>query len=106
MADFFGNLKGNLESLGKTISEKDARKLSDDGDLCKALIKTAISSAASYAVIPMQDILCLGAEARMNTPNTLGGTNWGWRIPAGSLTKERAEWLSFISDLYGRNIKK
>ena len=41
----------------------------------------------------------------MNIPNTLG-TNWSWRIAPGSLTKENAEHLAFISDLYGRNVKK
>ena len=52
----------------------------------------------------MQDILGLGAQARMNIPNTLGN-NWSWRIAPNALTKEDAKWLAFISDLYGRNIK-
>ena len=92
--------------LEKKLSEKEARTLSNSGELCSAIIRCAIASCADMAVIPMQDILDLGKDARMNTPNTLGGTNWAWRIPSGSLTKERAENLSFISDLYGRNIKK
>ena len=69
------------------------------------MIKSAIASCADMAVIPMQDILHLGKEARMNTPNTLG-TNWSWRMKSGSLTKEDADYLAFVSDLYGRNIKK
>ena len=93
-------------AFGKKISETEARALSDNGELCAGLIRSAIASTADMAVIPMQDILDLGAEARMNTPNTLGGTNWAWRIAPGSLTKERAENLAFISDLYGRNILK
>lgn len=93
-------------AFGKKLSEKEARTLSNSGELCSAIIRCAIASCADMAVIPMQDILDLGKDARMNTPNTLGGTNWAWRIPSGSLTKERAENLSFISDLYGRNIKK
>ena len=93
-------------AFGRKVEKSEARKLSDSGEVCKALVKTAIASCADYAVIPMQDILCLGADARMNTPNTLGGTNWGWRIKPNGLTKENAEWLAFISDLYGRNIKK
>ena len=92
-------------AFGRKVEKSEARKLSDSGEVCKALIKTAIASCADYAVIPMQDILCLGADARMNTPNTLGGTNWGWRIKPDGLTKENAEWLAFISDLYGRNLK-
>ncbi|MDR1218249.1 MAG: 4-alpha-glucanotransferase [Treponema sp.] len=42
-------------------------------------IRAALSSVADLAVIPMQDYLCLGAEARMNAPSTLGG-NWRWRM--------------------------
>lgn len=91
-------------AYNKKVSEKEARQLSDNGELCKALINTAIASTADLAVIPMQDVLDLGAEARMNTPNTTG-CNWAWRIAPGSLKKEDAEWLAFVSDLYGRNIK-
>ena len=53
----------------------------------------------------MQDVLGLGTEARMNIPNTTG-SNWAWRIAPGALKKEDAEFLAFVSDLYGRNIKK
>lgn len=92
-------------AFGKEMSEKEARASSDDGSLVKALIKCAISSCADMAVIPAQDILDLGAESRMNIPNTLG-TNWSWRIEPDALTEETARWLSFVSDLYGRNIGK
>ena len=92
-------------AYGRKVEASEARDLSNKGELCKALIRTAIASTADYAVIPMQDVLGLGAETRMNTPNTTG-SNWAWRMPAGSLTKEKAEWLAFVSDLYGRNIKK
>ena len=93
-------------AFGRKMSEAEARNLSDDGELCRAIIRLAIASAADYAVVPIQDILGLGAEARMNTPNTLGGTNWGWRIAPDGLKAEDAEFLAFISDLYGRNIKR
>ena len=87
------------------VSEKEARDLSNNGQLCKALVNCAIASVADLAVIPMQDVLGLGTEARMNIPNTTG-SNWSWRIAPKSLTKENAEWLAFVSDLYGRNVKK
>lgn len=92
-------------AFGEAKSEQEARELSNSGALCKALIRCAIASTADMAVIPMQDILGLGADARMNIPNTTG-SNWSWRIDSGVLTKESAQWLAFISDLYGRNIKK
>ncbi|MDR2446999.1 MAG: 4-alpha-glucanotransferase [Treponema sp.] len=47
-------------------------------------IRAALSSVADIAVIPMQDYLCLGAEARMNTPSTLDG-NWRWRMSPDTL---------------------
>ena len=51
----------------------------NDIDVHWEFIKCAVSSVALTAIIPMQDILGLGDEARMNTPATLAG-NWGWRI--------------------------
>ena len=44
-------------------------------ELCETLIRTALGSVADTAIIPMQDYLGLGGEARINTPSTLGG-NW------------------------------
>lgn len=48
-----------------------------------ALIRTALSSVADLAVIPIQDYLCLENEARMNAPSTFGD-NWKWRLTAKS----------------------
>jgi 4-alpha-glucanotransferase len=48
-------------------------------DMTYEMIRTAYSSVANICVIPMQDILNLGNEARMNLPGTLGG-NWTWRF--------------------------
>lgn len=49
-------------------------------------VSAALSCAADWAVIPIQDWLRLGHEARINTPSTLGG-NWAWRLRSGSCTK-------------------
>jgi 4-alpha-glucanotransferase len=43
------------------------------------LVHAALASPARLAIIPMQDLLGLGSEARMNTPGTLSG-NWTWRF--------------------------
>ena len=56
-------------------------------DICESLIRTALGCVADTAVIPMQDYLGLGAEARINTPSTLGG-NWEWRMEHGAYTEE------------------
>ncbi len=50
-----------------------------------ALIRAAETSVAQMVVIPAQDLLGLGSEARMNTPSVPAG-NWSWRAPAGALT--------------------
>jgi len=50
-------------------------------DMPWALIECALASPAKMAVIPMQDLLALGTEAKFNTPGTLHG-NWAWRLNA------------------------
>ena len=53
------------------------------------------------AIVPMQDLLGLGKEARMNIPSTLGG-NWVWRITSDALTQELADKLKTMSVNSGR----
>jgi len=72
-------------------------------DPVRALIREAWKSVAAWAVAPMQDILGLGAEARMNTPSTLGG-NWTWRMAEGAFTPALAAELRELSRLYGRGL--
>lgn len=69
-----------------------------------AFIRAAFSSVADLAVIPMQDYLGLGSEARINMPSTLGG-NWQWRMLPGAFTKELAERMNACAKLYGRRAK-
>ena len=56
------------------------------------LIELALSSRADLAMVPLQDILGLGSEARMNTPGAPSG-NWGWRLEPGQLTEGDASRL-------------
>ena len=65
------------------------------------LIRTAISSVADLAVIPLQDYLFLGNEARMNEPSTFGN-NWKWRMTRGQLNGGLIEKIRRLSRLYGR----
>ena len=58
-------------------------------------------SKADTAIVPMQDILGLGKEARMNIPSTLGG-NWVWRLDGAALTDELADKLKTMSEKSGR----
>lgn len=64
-------------------------------------IRLALTSAADTAVIPMQDILGLGSEARMNTPGKAQG-NWCWRLTRDILTEEVKSRLKRLTALSGR----
>jgi 4-alpha-glucanotransferase len=57
----------------------------DPGDPAWSLIGHAWESRAALAIAPLQDVLSLGNEARMNLPGSEEG-NWRWRVPAGALT--------------------
>lgn len=93
-----------------SISRKDlafARKYLNvrrNSDLCESLIRTALGSVADTAVIPMQDYLGLGSEARINTPSTLGG-NWEWRMERGACTEALSAHMLELAQLYGRTVR-
>jgi 4-alpha-glucanotransferase len=65
------------------------------------MIRAAYASVANLAIIPMQDLLGLGSEARMNQPATESG-NWVWRVPEEALSPELADRLSTLTRTYGR----
>lgn len=64
-------------------------------------IRAALSSVADTAIIPVQDYLGLGSEARVNMPSTLGN-NWKWRLRDGQLDDSLAERIREMTKLYGR----
>lgn len=70
-------------------------------DICESLIRTALGCVADTAVIPMQDYLGLGSEARINTPSTLGG-NWEWRMDRDACTEELSKHMLELAQIYGR----
>jgi 4-alpha-glucanotransferase len=65
------------------------------------LIHAVLASVAEIAIVPLQDVLGLGSEARMNLPGTLSG-NWKWRYKPGALTKNLAERLAKLAALFDR----
>jgi 4-alpha-glucanotransferase len=66
-----------------------------------AFIEKAMASPCAFAVFPMQDVLGLGSEARMNRPGTMGG-NWTWRMPPIKGEASISERLAALTRLYGR----
>ena len=70
-------------------------------DAPAAFIRAAASSVADTAVFPMQDVLGLGGEARMNLPGTIGG-NWLWRMEPGAASDTIAQRLRRLNKASGR----
>ena len=70
-------------------------------DMPWELVRAAIASVATLAIIPLQDILELPSSARMNIPGTPRG-NWSWRFEDGMLTKQLAAKVRDLTEMYGR----
>ncbi len=90
LAEWLGT--ASEQDLALVRSDLDRAGIEDD-DLVHGLLRLALSSRARVAIVPMQDVLELGAEARMNRPGTFGGGNWTWRLEPGQLTADAAERL-------------
>jgi 4-alpha-glucanotransferase len=82
-----------LQYLGRTVATK----------VHWNLIRLALSSVATLAIIPLQDILGLGSEARMNTPAQIHG-NWCWRFLLEALSAEVGARLAEMTQVYGRDV--
>lgn len=70
-------------------------------DMQWEFIRAAMASVADTCIIPMQDYLGLGSEARINVPSTLG-TNWKWRMLPGAFDEELAIKIRNMTKLYSR----
>ncbi len=82
--------------------EQRARTPLDPHDPVWSLIELALSSPARLALVPLQDVLGLGGEARMNHPGTSTG-NWRWRYGSGDLSDEVADRLRASTERAGRS---
>jgi 4-alpha-glucanotransferase len=88
------------------ISEKERRTIQSYVGNCEdgihwAFIRLAQTSVASLAVVPLQDVLGLGSEARLNTPSVSNG-NFQWRYEHGSLQPALAEKLAALAEVTDR----
>lgn len=72
-----------------------------DADAVDGMVRLAWSSTAQWAIAPVQDILELGSEARMNTPGIAAG-NWSWRLRAGQLQRHHGQRLAEYNARYNR----
>ncbi|MSQ15796.1 MAG: 4-alpha-glucanotransferase [Dehalococcoidia bacterium] len=106
---WFGEAKGVESTLTaeQGISERAfaLKYLGGDGvDINWKMIHLAMSSVADTAIFPLQDILGLGSEARMNHPGISSG-NWEWRYTSDALTDELAARLRELTETYGRALQ-
>ena len=65
-------------------------------------VRTAMASVSDLCIVPIQDYLELGGEARMNFPGTLSSANWTWRAAPGCLNAALAKRIYRLTALYGR----
>ncbi len=93
---------GWYESADERVRDCARRYLGRDGsDICWDLMRLAWTSVACMALAPLQDVLAMGSEARMNFPGRAAG-NWDWRFAEGDLTSALAERLGELTTLAGR----
>lgn len=77
----------------------------DDGEIHWAMIETIFRSPANLAIVPLQDVLGLGSEARMNTPGT-SEANWAWRFSEQVLTEDVQRRLRELTRVSNRTAKR
>jgi 4-alpha-glucanotransferase len=99
LAGWYQNLEDNIKK--RVLEYADA----NENNVVRKMIRVAWSSVADMAIIPLQDLLDLGSESRMNTPGTPSG-NWQWRFSEEQLTDENAEWLAGITKIFNRQSSK
>jgi 4-alpha-glucanotransferase len=90
----------------KQASEQDRQQVLDymnceEHDIHWSFIRLAWASVANTAIVPMQDLLGLDSDARMNLPGTVGN-NWKWRAAPEDFSEQLAERLATLTKLYGR----
>lgn len=93
---WFNSAPESDKSFAKEYLKSDGVNISWD------LIRACWASVAVFAIVPMQDLLNLDSNARMNYPNRLGG-NWDWRMDCSSFSEEIIQKLKKITDIYGRS---
>ncbi|MDR2787495.1 MAG: 4-alpha-glucanotransferase [Candidatus Accumulibacter sp.] len=94
--------RGWWESLPETARDYVRRYLRSDGSSIQwDLIHAASASTAAVSIVPMQDVLGLGASARMNRPGSSEG-NWEWRFAWDEIAPWHTAHLAELVHLYGR----
>ena len=99
-----GGAADSTRTAGDVAEEKAFARayLGTDGhEMSWTMIRAVLASVADTAIVPLQDVLGLGSEARMNRPSTVGG-NWSWRFREEALGRDHASRLADLAGLYSR----
>ena len=94
-------IEASQEEVDEKIKEMATSYGRKEEEIPMEFVRAALSSVADTAIIPVQDYLGLGKEARINTPSTLGN-NWKWRMLEGEITPELTARIRRMTKLYGR----
>ena len=90
-----------FESLPEDAKRRVRSYIGGDEDVVWAMVRTAATSVAGWSIIPVQDVLSLGSEARMNNPAKSEG-NWWWRLQPDALGEAESRRLKELTELSGR----
>ncbi len=71
-------------------------------DECQTVVELLMSLKANAVIIPMQDVLCMGTEARLNAPSTVSNQNWTFRFTEKDFKCKKAAWLKSLTETYKR----
>ncbi|HPS72870.1 MAG TPA: 4-alpha-glucanotransferase [Bacteroidales bacterium] len=96
---WFGKARDEDRRFVMAYLHSDGQHISED------FIRAAFSSVANTAIIPMQDLLGLNTEARMNLPGTTVN-NWRWRLKPGQISEGLSSRLAEMTKLYGRDHRR
>ena len=95
---------GWYASMPEQVKDRIRRYGNTDGNrVAWDMIRFAMASIAKYVIFPIQDLLLLGSEARMNTPG-VPAANWTFRYTPDMLDREKKEWLKETTRLFDRNL--
>lgn len=94
-------LAGWWQRWGRENQPQLAAGATSMADEHRAVLRNILAVENELVIIPAQDLLWLGSEARMNRPGTVADSNWAWKLEE-SLTDEQAEWLADLTLAAGR----
>ncbi len=105
---FLENMDGEARRAFELVLEKECLEADVPyitetlEDECRTMIELLASTKADTVIVPMHDVLALGAEARLNAPSTLSGSNWTYRFTERDLKRRKAAWLKELTEEYKR----